>query len=52
VRRTGQVFHVARVRTVGVEIDVCLPGSEHLEPPAPGAVVSGTVFMVGDLHLP
>ena len=46
---TGGVFHVARVRTVGFEADVCLAASEHTLPPAPGSVVAGTVYLVVDL---
>ena len=45
---TGQVFHTARVRTVGFEATVCLPGSEHAEPPAPGNVVAGSCYLVVD----
>lgn len=43
---TGAGFHVARVRTAGFEADVCLAASEHPVPPAPGAVVAGTVYLV------
>ena len=33
---TGDAFHVARVATVGFEIDVCLPAAVHPHTPAPG----------------
>ena len=46
---TGQVFHVARVRTVGFEATVCLPGSEHPVAPEPGSVVAGTCYLVVDV---
>lgn len=36
---------IASVRTVGFEADLCLAGSEHPDVPAPGNVVSGTVFL-------
>jgi hypothetical protein len=42
---TGQPFTIASVRTVGFEADLCLAGSEHPGVPAPGNVVSGTVFL-------
>lgn len=48
---TGQAFTVARVRTAGFESDVCLAADAHPQVPEPGAVVSGTVFLVGDLPL-
>lgn len=43
---TGAAFHVARVRTVGFEADVCLAADEHPQAPAVGAVVGGTVYLV------
>ncbi|MFB9311528.1 hypothetical protein [Nocardioides plantarum] len=46
---TGQVFHVARVRTVGFEATVCLPGSEHPVAPEPGNVVAGACYLVVDI---
>jgi hypothetical protein len=51
VAYTGQAFQAVRVRTVGVELDVCLPADAHPVPPAPGGVVAGTVFLVGSLVL-
>ena len=47
---TGGTFHVARVRTAGFEADVCLASSEHQEPPPPGAIVAGTVYLVAALE--
>jgi hypothetical protein len=43
---TGGIFHVARVRTSGFEADVCLAAADHPQPPAPGAIVAGTVYLV------
>lgn len=42
---TGQPFTIASVRTVGFEADLCLAGSEHPDVPAPGNIISGTVFL-------
>ncbi len=44
---SGQTFHVARLRTVGLTLDLCLAG----DGPAPvvGGVVAGTVFVTGTL---
>ena len=36
---------LATVRTAGFAVDMCLPASEHPAPPAPGAVLSGTVSL-------
>lgn len=47
---TGGVFHVARVRTAGFEVDVCLDASEHPQLPPPGSVVAGTVYLVAALE--
>ncbi|MBO0901928.1 hypothetical protein J1G42_15185 [Cellulomonas sp. zg-ZUI222] len=47
---TGGTFHVARVRTVGFEADVCLAASEHPQAPAPGAVLAGVVYLVMSLE--
>jgi hypothetical protein len=44
---TGQSFTVARVRTAGFEVDVCLSAEEHPEVPRPGQVLGGEVFLVG-----
>jgi hypothetical protein len=46
---TGQTFHVARVRTVGFEATVCLPGVEHPAAPAAGNVVAGSCYLVVDV---
>ena len=41
----NEPFTIASVRTVGFEADLCLAGSEHPGIPAPGNIVSGTVFL-------
>ncbi|WP_148612187.1 hypothetical protein [Nocardioides rubriscoriae] len=46
---TGQVFHVARVRTVGFEATVCLAGSEHPDAPRTGSTVAGLCYLVVDV---
>lgn len=46
---TGQAFHVARVRTVPGEVDVCVAADDHAQAPRPGNVVGGTVFMVASV---
>ncbi len=51
VSLTGQAFIVARVRTVGFEADLCLPGSGLPETPTAGQVIAGTVFLVAALGL-
>jgi hypothetical protein len=47
---TGQRFHAVRVRTVGMEIDVCLAAEDHPAAPEPGAVVAGVVYLVADVE--
>jgi hypothetical protein len=47
--QTGQSFVVARVRTVGFEVDVCLSADEHPELPRHGAILGGQVFLVGSV---
>lgn len=49
---TGQLFTIAAVRTVGFEADLCLAGSEHPSVPAPGNIISGTVFLVATVDAP
>lgn len=44
---TGERFAAVRVRTAGMEVDVCLP--EGPVPPAIGGIVSGTVFLVSSM---
>jgi hypothetical protein len=46
VAATGARFVVARVRTVGLDLDLCLPTPVV---PEPGAVIGGTVFLVASL---
>jgi hypothetical protein len=52
VGATGQAFHAVRVRTVGMEVDVCLAATDHPIAPEPGAVVAGTVYLVADVERP
>ena len=47
--RTGRAFHVARVRSILGELDVCVPVSDQPEVPVPGNVVSGLVYLVASL---
>ncbi len=47
--RTGRAFHVARVRNVLGELDVCVPVCDQPEVPIPGNVVSGLVYVVASL---
>jgi hypothetical protein len=49
---TGVSFTVARVKCIGIELDVCLAEAEHPVVPTPGQVVGGDVFMVGSLATP
>ena len=49
VAATGQRFVAAHVRCVGFDVDVCLPADNDTAPPAAGAVVAGTVFLVASL---
>jgi hypothetical protein len=46
---TGQEFMVARVETTGFELDMCFAAFQHPEQPPRGAVVVGTVFLVGSI---
>ena len=52
VGATGQAFHVSRLRTQGMEVDLCLAAERHPAPPGVGAVVTGTVYLVADLERP
>jgi hypothetical protein len=48
VATTGHEFIVARIRTLGFELDMCLPGT--VAPvPEPGNVIGGTAFVVASL---
>jgi hypothetical protein len=42
---TGQGFSVATVLSAGFAADVCLSDDEHPVTPAPGNIISGTVFL-------
>lgn len=48
VAATGQSFIVARVRTVGFDVDLCLPAAG-VELPQPGNIVGGQVFLVASI---
>jgi hypothetical protein len=52
VEATGQAFHAVRLRCIGMELDVCLDSDDHPDPPQPGGVVAGTVYLVADLERP
>jgi hypothetical protein len=47
--QTGQTFVVVRVRSLGMEVDLCLAGVDHPEVPVPGQIIGGTVFLVASL---
>ena len=47
--RTSAAFHVARVRSVLGELDVCVPVTEQPEMPVPGNVVAGLVYLVASI---
>jgi hypothetical protein len=49
---TGQPFTVAAIRTAGFEADLCLAGSEHPGLPAPGSIISGTVYLSAVIDTP
>lgn len=49
VARTGQAFHAVRVRTVGFELEVCIPTDAHPDLPRTGQIIGGTVFLVGSI---
>jgi len=42
---TKATYAVARVRTVGMEVDLCFPGPA----PVPGNIIGGTVYLVASL---
>lgn len=46
VAATGQQFVAVRVRSVGLDLDMCLPAGPV---PVPGNVIGGTVFLVASL---
>lgn len=53
VERTGQSFHAIRVRSVGFELEMCVPTSSHPDLPRTGQVVGGMAYMVASLgHVP
>jgi hypothetical protein len=49
VAATGQLFIVARVRTVGFEADLCLPATAVGPIPQPGNIIGGEVFLVASM---
>jgi hypothetical protein len=52
VETTGQSFHAVRVRTIGMEVDVCLAAADHPDAPEVGGVLAGTVYLVADVERP
>jgi hypothetical protein len=46
VHLTGQTFHACRITLAGFEADVCLPATEHPDPPYPGQVLHGRAYLV------
>lgn len=52
VELTGQTFHAVRLRTVGMEVDLCLAAADHPRAPEVGNVVGGLVYLVADLQRP
>jgi hypothetical protein len=49
VAATGQSFIVAWVRTTGFDVDLCMPATAGVEPPQPGNVLGGEVFLVASM---
>lgn len=49
VASTGQSFHAVRVRTLGFELEMCVPASAHPDLPRTGQVIGGMVFLVASL---
>ena len=47
--RSSDAFHVARVRSVLGELDVCVPVTNQPEMPVPGNVVAGLVYLVASI---
>jgi hypothetical protein len=52
VGATGQTFHAARVRTVGMDVDLCVAAEDHEHPPVVGDVVAGLVYLVAEVERP
>lgn len=46
---TRQSFIAARVRTVGFDVDLCIPATAGVDPPRAGNVVGGEVFLVASM---
>jgi hypothetical protein len=49
---TRQSFVVAKVRTAGFAVQLCLSGTEHPDPLRPGQIVIGKVFVTASLSEP
>lgn len=49
---TGLAFGVCRVRTLGMEVDLCLASEDHPELPSPGQVVGGIVYLTASVGVP
>ena len=52
VELTGQRFVHALVRTIGFDAHVCFPAGDGDVAPSPGAILGGTVFLVGAMARP
>jgi hypothetical protein len=52
VELTGQRFVHALVRTIGFDAHVCFPAGDTRAAPSPGAIVHGTVYLVGTMARP
>jgi hypothetical protein len=50
VQATGKDVVVADVDSVGGRLTVCLDGTDHPEVPAPGSILSGTVYLTASLE--
>jgi hypothetical protein len=52
VELTGQRFVHALVRTIGFDAHMCFPAGDTDAAPSPGAILGGTVFLVGTMARP
>jgi hypothetical protein len=50
VQATGKDVVVADVDSVGGRLTVCLEGADHSEVPAPGSILTGTVYLTASLE--
>ena len=47
---TGQEFGVVRVRTTGMEVDLCIAGSDLTQPIEPGQIIGGEVYLSASIE--